>query len=90
MIGPRIFSVGDVIYGAGGNTHQDIVDMDEARSALIRIKAEGGPGAISYKNYNIPSRFVPGPSVDQCIESLQSVPTAIAARSAELEYAVRS
>ena len=90
MIGPRIFSVGDIIYGAGGNIHQDIVDMDEARSALIRIKAEGGPGAISYKNYNIPSRFVPSLSVDQYIESLQSIPTAIAARSAELEYAVRS
>lgn len=56
MIGPRIFSVGDIIYGAGGDVHQDIVDMDEARSALIRIKAEGGPGGISYKNYNIPSR----------------------------------
>ena len=90
MIGPRIFSVGDIIYGAGGNIHQDIVDMDEARSALIRIKAEGGPAAISYKNYNIPSRFVLGLSVDQYIESLQSIPTAIAARSAEFEYAVHS
>lgn len=90
MIGPRIFSVGDIIYGAGGNIHQDIVDMDEARSALIRIKAEGGPAAISYKNYNIPSRFVVSLSADQYIESLQSIPTAIAARSTELEYAVRS
>ncbi|KAG5651505.1 hypothetical protein H0H81_008399 [Sphagnurus paluster] len=57
LIGPRIFSVGDVIYGAGeASIHQDIVDEAEARSALTRIKAEGGPGAISYKNYNLPSR----------------------------------
>ncbi len=30
--------------------------MDEARSALIRIKVEGGPISTSYKNYNQPSR----------------------------------
>ncbi|CAA7266376.1 unnamed protein product [Cyclocybe aegerita] len=57
MIGPRIFTVGDIIYGAGiPGVHQDIVDMDEAKSALTRIKAEGGTASISYKNYNIPSR----------------------------------
>ena len=59
MIGPRIFSVGSIIYGAAINElHQEIVNMDEAVSALKRIKVEGGPGSISYKNYNIPSRFV--------------------------------
>ena len=59
MVGPRIFSVGGVIYGAASDDlHQEIVDMDEAVSALTRIKVEGGPGAISYKNYNLPSRFV--------------------------------
>ena len=59
MIGPRVFSVGSVIYGAAfDDVHQEIVNMDEAVSALIRIKVEGGPGAISYKNYNLPSRFV--------------------------------
>lgn len=57
LIGPRIFTVGDIIYGAGSpGIHQDIVDQAEAYSALIRIKAEGGPASISYKNYNIPSR----------------------------------
>ncbi|KDR81896.1 hypothetical protein GALMADRAFT_60409 [Galerina marginata CBS 339.88] len=57
MIGPRIFTVGDVIYGGGSpDIHQDIVDMDEASSALTRIKVEGGPASISYKNYNLPSR----------------------------------
>jgi len=59
MIGPRIFTVGDIVYGAGAaQIHQDIVDMDEAVSALTRIKVEGGPASISYKNYNIPSRYV--------------------------------
>lgn len=59
MIGPRIFTVGDIIYGAAApGIHQDIVDMDEAKSALIRIKAEGGPASISYKNYNLPSRYI--------------------------------
>jgi len=57
MIGPRIYTVGDIIYGAGQYPiHQDIVTQDEANSALLRIKAQGGPASISYKNYNIPSR----------------------------------
>ncbi|KAG2020880.1 amidohydrolase, variant 3 [Coprinopsis cinerea AmutBmut pab1-1] len=57
MIGPRIFTVGDIIYGAGiPGIHQYIVDLDEAKEALTRIKAEAGPFGISYKNYNIPSR----------------------------------
>ena len=56
-IGPRIFQVGDVIYGAGAyGIHQDITTMEEAYAALIRIKVEGGPASYSYKNYNLPSR----------------------------------
>jgi hypothetical protein len=59
MIGPRIYTVGDIIYGAGAYPiHQDIVTQEEAYSALLRIKAQGGPASISYKNYNIPSRWV--------------------------------
>ena len=59
MIGPRSYHTGDIIYGAGApGIHQDIVNMAEARSALIRIKAEGGPASFSYKNYNLPSRYV--------------------------------
>jgi hypothetical protein len=55
--GPRIFHTGDVIYGANEpGIHQEIVDMDEAEEALVRIKAEGGKVAGSYKNYNLPSR----------------------------------
>ncbi|THG95346.1 hypothetical protein EW026_g6293 [Hermanssonia centrifuga] len=56
-VGPRIFQVGDVIYGAAyAGIHQDITTMDEAYSALVRIKVEGGPASYSYKNYNLPSR----------------------------------
>jgi hypothetical protein len=56
-IGPRIYQVGGVIYGAGApGLHQDIATMDEAYAALTRIKAEGGPSSYSYKNYNLPSR----------------------------------
>ncbi|KAH8119769.1 hypothetical protein DFH11DRAFT_6289 [Phellopilus nigrolimitatus] len=57
MVGPRIFHTGDVIYGAGwGEIHNDVADLNDARSALIRIKAEGGPASFSYKNYNQYSR----------------------------------
>ncbi|OSD02024.1 hypothetical protein PYCCODRAFT_1435709 [Trametes coccinea BRFM310] len=57
LVGPRIFQTGTIIYGAGAaGYHQDIVDMDEAKSALLRIKVEGGPSSFSYKNYNLPSR----------------------------------
>ncbi|KAF5330696.1 hypothetical protein D9619_006044 [Psilocybe cf. subviscida] len=57
MVGPRIFSVGSPILGGHFHLlHQEIVDMNEARSALTRIKAEGGPAASSYKNYNLVSR----------------------------------
>ncbi|KAJ7898463.1 hypothetical protein B0H13DRAFT_2520490 [Mycena leptocephala] len=50
LVGSRIFSTGEVIYGAAyPGLHQDIVDDDEAYSALLRI---------SYKNYNLPVRSV--------------------------------
>nr|GAT47344.1 predicted protein [Mycena chlorophos] len=57
IVGPRIFSTGEVIYGAAApGLHQDIVDEDEAYSALLRLRVEGGMGSISYKNYNLPIR----------------------------------
>ncbi|KAJ7284597.1 hypothetical protein C8J57DRAFT_1289035, partial [Mycena rebaudengoi] len=57
LIGPRIFSTGEPIYGAAyPELHQDIVDEADAHSALLRLKVEGGPGSISYKNYNLPVR----------------------------------
>ncbi|ESK88278.1 amidohydrolase [Moniliophthora roreri MCA 2997] len=57
FVGPRILHTGSVIYGAAEpSLHQLAVDMDDAMSTLIRIKAEGGPYGISYKNYNQPLR----------------------------------
>ncbi|KAI0637449.1 hypothetical protein C8Q77DRAFT_1155282 [Trametes polyzona] len=57
LVGPRIFHTGTIIYGGGEpEYHQDIVDLEEAKSALLRIKVEGGPSSFSYKNYNLPSR----------------------------------
>ncbi|KAJ3981233.1 hypothetical protein F5890DRAFT_570495 [Lentinula detonsa] len=57
FLGPRILHTGDVIYGAGApDIHADVVDMNDAYSTLIRIKAEGGPISTSYKNYNLPIR----------------------------------
>ncbi|KAJ7917481.1 hypothetical protein B0H13DRAFT_2231389 [Mycena leptocephala] len=57
LVGSRIFSTGQVIYGAAyPGLHQDIVDDDEAYSALLRLRVEGGMGSISYKNYNLPIR----------------------------------
>ncbi|KAL4065228.1 hypothetical protein J3A83DRAFT_4265356 [Scleroderma citrinum] len=57
MVGPRIFHTGRIIYGASSYSyHFDIANMDEAKEALTRIKAEGGPASWSYKNYNLPVR----------------------------------
>jgi hypothetical protein len=61
LVGPRIFHTGNIIFGDSTFPflHQDIVDMDEAFSALLRIKAEGGNVSTSYKNYELPIRCVP-------------------------------
>ncbi|KAG7453025.1 uncharacterized protein BT62DRAFT_959229 [Guyanagaster necrorhizus] len=57
FIGPRILTTGSVIFGGGWEgLHEEIVNMDEAVSALTRIRAEGGPVSLSYKNYQLPSR----------------------------------
>lgn len=53
MVGPRIFSTGTVLYGADGGFKVVINNMDDARSALRRIKALGG---FSVKSYNQPRR----------------------------------
>ncbi|EIW77828.1 composite domain of metallo-dependent hydrolase [Coniophora puteana RWD-64-598 SS2] len=57
MVGPRVFHTGRIIYTASHpQFYQDVSSEAEARSALARIKAEGGPASFSYKNYNIQSR----------------------------------
>ncbi|MBK7558620.1 MAG: PD40 domain-containing protein [Chitinophagaceae bacterium] len=53
VIGPRIFSTGTILYGAEGGFKVVINNIDDARSALRRIKALGG---FSVKSYNQPRR----------------------------------
>jgi imidazolonepropionase-like amidohydrolase/Tol biopolymer transport system component len=50
---PRIFSTGDVVYGARSEGLADIGNIDDARHHIQRLKAQG---AISVKNYNQPRR----------------------------------
>lgn len=53
MVGPRIFSTGSVLYGADGDFKVGINSLDDARSHLQRLKANG---AFSVKSYNQPRR----------------------------------
>jgi imidazolonepropionase-like amidohydrolase len=53
ILGPRMFSTGDVVYGARSEGLADIGKIDDARDHIQRLKAQG---AISVKNYNQPRR----------------------------------
>ena len=53
VLAPRIFSTGDIIYGAKSRSFADINSLDEAREHVRRLKAQG---AMSAKNYNQPRR----------------------------------
>ena len=53
ILAPRIFSTGDVVYGARATYFADINSLDEAREHIRRLKAQG---AIGIKNYNQPRR----------------------------------
>jgi len=53
IIAPRIFSTGTVLYGAEAPFMVDIESIDDARSAVRRLKASG---AWSVKSYNQPRR----------------------------------
>jgi imidazolonepropionase-like amidohydrolase/Tol biopolymer transport system component len=53
-LGPRIFSTGEIIYGAKApDVYARIDSYDDALAHVRRIKAQGG---ISVKNYNQPRR----------------------------------
>lgn len=57
MYGPRVFHTGDVLYGSTqAPVYTEINSLADARSALLRIKAEGGDSAFSVKNYQLPAR----------------------------------
>jgi len=53
ILAPRIFSTGDIVYGARSTYFADINSLDDAREHVRRLKAQG---AISVKNYNQPRR----------------------------------
>ena len=53
IIGPRIFSTGEIIYGAKSTGFDPIESLDDAKAVVDRLKAQG---AISVKNYNQPRR----------------------------------
>lgn len=53
MIGPRIFSTGNILYGAEGDSKTLVNSLEDARAAIRRTKAFG---AFSVKSYNQPRR----------------------------------
>lgn len=53
ILAPRIFSTGNIIYGAKSTSFADINSIDDAREHVRRLKSQG---AISVKNYNQPRR----------------------------------
>lgn len=53
ILAPRIFSTGDVVYGARSEGYASIDTLEDARNHILRLKAQG---AISVKNYIQPRR----------------------------------
>ncbi len=53
ILAPRIFSTGDIVYGARSTYFAEINSLEEAREHIRRLKAQG---ANSVKNYNQPRR----------------------------------
>jgi imidazolonepropionase-like amidohydrolase/Tol biopolymer transport system component len=53
ILAPRIFSTGDIVYGAKSTSYAEIDSLDDAREHVRRLKAQG---ANSVKNYNQPRR----------------------------------
>jgi imidazolonepropionase-like amidohydrolase/Tol biopolymer transport system component len=53
ILAPRIFSSGDIVYGAKARAFADVNSLDDAREHVRRLKAQG---AMSIKNYNQPRR----------------------------------
>lgn len=57
MYGPRVFHTGDVLYGSTqAPVYTEINSRSDARSALLRIKVEGGESSFSAKNYQLVAR----------------------------------
>jgi len=53
ILAPRIFSTGEIVYGARSASYAEINSLDDALAHVRRLKAQG---AHSVKNYNQPRR----------------------------------
>ncbi|WP_116364298.1 amidohydrolase family protein [Parahaliea mediterranea] len=53
ILGPRIFSTAEIVYGAKSTYWSPVNSLDDALAHVRRLKAQG---AISVKNYNQPRR----------------------------------
>jgi len=53
ILGPRIFSTAEIVYGAKSTYWSPVDSLDDALAHVRRLKAQG---AISIKNYNQPRR----------------------------------
>jgi imidazolonepropionase-like amidohydrolase/Tol biopolymer transport system component len=53
ILAPRLFSTGEILYGALSDGYVHIATLDDARAHVRRLKAQG---AIAVKNYNQPRR----------------------------------
>jgi imidazolonepropionase-like amidohydrolase len=53
ILSPRIFSTGEIVYGAKSTSWAPVDSLNDALSHVRRLKAQG---AISIKNYNQPRR----------------------------------
>ncbi len=53
ILAPRIFSTGEIVYGARNEQYAIIDSLDDARAHVRRLKSQG---AVSVKNYNQPRR----------------------------------
>jgi imidazolonepropionase-like amidohydrolase/Tol biopolymer transport system component len=53
IVGPRLFSTGEIVYGAKGEYYAEINDYDDALGYVRRLHENG---ALGIKNYNQPRR----------------------------------
>jgi imidazolonepropionase-like amidohydrolase/Tol biopolymer transport system component len=53
ILAPRIFSTGDIVYGARSSYFAEVDSLEDAREHVRRLQAQG---ARSVKNYNQPRR----------------------------------
>lgn len=53
ILGPRIFSTAEIIYGAKSTYYAPVETLDDALAHVRRLKAQG---AVTVKNYNQPRR----------------------------------